>query len=55
VVVAAFPALANIGFGALVFGQAISSKPISWTMVAIGLVQWIVLISATVIIAGVDE
>jgi hypothetical protein len=53
--VTALPALGNLGFGALVFGQAISQQPFSAAMIAVGFVQWIILVATAWIIAGVDE
>jgi hypothetical protein len=53
--VTALPALANIGFGALGFGQAVSPRPFSWVMMALGMVQWLALIALAVTIAGRDE
>jgi len=55
VLVTALPALANIGFGALGFGQAVSPRPFSWVMMALGMVQWLALIALAVTIAGRDE
>jgi len=55
ILVTALPALANLGFGALVFGQAVSQRPFSAMMLSIGFVQWIILVATAWIIAGGDE
>jgi hypothetical protein len=55
VLVTVLPALANLGAGALILGQALGQRPFSWMMFAVGVVQWIVLVSGAVIIAGVDD
>lgn len=53
--VTVLPALANLGFGALILGQVFSQRPFSWLMLGVGIVQWVVLVSTAVAIAGVDE
>jgi len=55
VLVGVLPALANLGFAALVFGQALSDRPFTWAMIIAGVVQWVVLVAATIALAGVDE
>ena len=52
---AALPALANVGFGALVFGQAVTQQPLSLPMIIVGLLQWVILVGAAWIIAGVEQ
>jgi hypothetical protein len=55
VLVSVFTAVANLGFGALIFGQAVTQRSFSWMLIAVGFGQWVVLISAAVLIAGIDE
>ena len=55
ILVTALPALGNLGFGALVFGQAVSQRPFSLTMLAVGFAQWMILVATAWIIAGADE
>jgi hypothetical protein len=55
VLVTVLPALANLGFGALILGQVFSQRPFSWLMLGVGIVQWVVLVSTAVAIAGVEE
>jgi len=55
VLVTVLPALANLGAGALILGQVFGQRPFSWMMFGVGIVQWIVLVSGAVIIAGVDD
>ncbi|HXD15583.1 MAG TPA: hypothetical protein VN654_01125 [Vicinamibacterales bacterium] len=55
VLVTVLPAMANLGAGALIPGQAFGQRPFSWMMFAVGIVQWIVLVSGAVIIAGIDD
>ncbi len=37
------PDVANVAVGALVFGQFIGNGPVSWWLIAIGFVLWMVL------------
>jgi len=53
--VSVLPALANLGFAALVFGQVLSDRPLSRWLMGIGIVQWLILVSLSFVIAGVDE
>ena len=53
--VTVLPALANLGFAALVFGQLISGRPVSRWLIAMGVTQWVILVSVSFAIAGVDE
>jgi hypothetical protein len=55
VLVSVLPALANLGFAALILGQAFGQRSFSWMMFTIGIVQWVVLVWTAVIIAGVDD
>ena len=55
VLVTVLPALANLGFAALILGQAFGQRSFSWMMFAVGIVQWVVLVSSAIIIAGVDD
>ncbi len=55
VLVAMLPELANLGVAGLVFGQVISDRPFSWPLVAIGIAIWLVLVSFTMWLAGVNE
>ena len=55
VLLTALPALANLGMAALVFGQAVGARPFSWALMVVGAVQWVVLVSVTIVLAGVDE
>jgi len=55
VLIGVLPPLANLGFAALVLGQVISDGPFSWTLAIAAARHWLLLVSITVIIAGVDE
>ena len=46
---------ANLGLAGLVFGQVVSNRPFSWPLTVFGLVQWLLLGSFTIWLAGVDE
>ena len=46
---------ANLGLAGLVFGQVVSSRPFSWPLIVLGVVQWLLLGSVAIWIAGGDE
>ena len=52
VLVQAVPAVANLGLGALVFGQFLRQQPLSIALAAVGVALWFVLIGFTVVFAG---
>lgn len=47
VLVERVPELANIGVGALCFGQLLSERAYSWLWALVGLAFWLALIGAT--------
>ena len=55
VVIGTFPELANLAAVGLIFGQAFTDRPLSWTLLATGAAIWLVLLGATIAIAGADE
>ncbi len=52
VLVQAFPALAHLAAGTLVFGQFIRQQPFSVVLALSGMTIWIVFVSTTLFIAG---
>jgi hypothetical protein len=46
---------ANLGLAGLVFGQVVSSRPFSWPLVVLGVIQWLSLGLIAIWIAGGDE
>ena len=55
VLVAMLPELANLGVAGLVFGQVISDRPFSWSLVALGGALWLLFVSIAIYIAGVGK
>ena len=53
--VTVLPSLANLGFAAFVFGPLISDRSLSPWLTVVGVAQWLVLVSLSYAIAGVDE
>ena len=44
------PDAANLAVGALVFGQFIGARPVSWGLIAVGLWTWAALIGLALVI-----
>ena len=55
VLVGMLPELANLGVAGLVFGQAISDRPFSWSLIVTGIGIWLVLVSVAMWLAGADD
>jgi len=49
------PELANLAMTALGFGQALSDRRFSWSLVIAGIALWAGLVAVTVAVAGIDE
>ena len=49
------PDVANLGIGALLFGQFVSNQPFSPLLALSGFALWIVLMSITLLIAREDK
>ena len=52
VLVQAMPAVANLGLGALVFGQFLRQQPFSVALAGSGVAFWFALIGYTLVITG---
>ena len=52
VLVQVFPAVANLGLGAMVFGQFLRQQPFSAGLAGAGIGFWFALIAYTLVIAG---
>jgi len=52
VLVHAIPAVANLGLGALVFGQFLRQQSFSISLAGAGIALWFALITSTLVIAG---
>ena len=55
VLVAMLPELANLGVAGLVFGQVISDRPFSWSLVALAGALWLLFVSIAIYLAGVGK
>ena len=47
--------LANLGFAALVLGQFLADRPVSWWLVAVGLLMWVVFVGFALFISGASD
>ncbi|MSO82013.1 MAG: hypothetical protein EXQ53_01765 [Acidobacteria bacterium] len=52
VLVQAFPAIAHLGLGALVFGQFLRDQPFSWWLAFAGVGVWLWFVSVALVVAG---
>ena len=52
VLIQAIPAVANLGVGALVFGQFLRQEPFSLRLALAGIALWFVIIGVAVVRAG---
>ena len=52
VLVQAFPAAANLGLGALVFGQFLRQQPFSIALAVAGIGVWLVGVAVALLLAG---
>jgi hypothetical protein len=46
---------ANVAAGALIFGQALSDRPFSSTLAALGIFTWLALLTFATVLAGRRE
>ena len=55
VLVQAFPALAHVAAGGLVFGQFVRERPFSARLALVGFVLWIALVGLALVVAKGDD
>lgn len=44
--------LANLVFGAFVLGQFLAQEPLSWWLLLVGLLSWVLLVSFALVLSG---
>jgi hypothetical protein len=49
------PALANLGAGAMIFGQFLNQRPFSWLVAVSGIALWIFLTGCAIAIARGEQ